>query len=1112
MPTQPSADFDDLTRTRAAGMDMLPKGTLLAGRYRIEGIAGIGGMGVVYQVTDQQLDISVAIKTLRRDRDLDAESLERFRRETLLARRVSHPNVVRLHDLGQDGDLLFITMDYVPGQTLREALADGPMTVDAVTRMATQLAEALAVAHRQGIVHRDLKPSNILLDKEGQAYIMDFGVARSLEDRQLTQAGQLVGTPAYLAPEQVRGETIDGRADLFSLGLVLCEALAGQPPDGDTTLDELLGRRASGQTPDPGKVIASLPSWLTRVLRRCLAADPSDRYPDAERLLDDLRRNQARRYLSPRRLIFPGTILAAFAIVTMGWWILGPVPEDPEVPVLGPIAVLPLVNATEKPQLNWAGRSLAENLSAGLSEAPGLQLVDNLHLLRVMDDLGLRAANMDGHDKRRLAQLLELERLVSGHIFGLEDGFRIELSILDSAGKESGRLGTEIPGPSPLAALPALLDELATALTRAPQQLPPAPVSVDPDALSHYDQGLELISQGRMVDAIEPLRRAVEHDPEFAAAWSRLAQALDDTGQHGDAVDSAQTAVELLGGHGGRVALEAQARLAALSGDLEDAATRLQSLIELYPGDSEARLQLGQTLIRLGDLDAALEQLGILVGIDPQRSRAWLLMGQASILAGDPQRAADDYLVRGLLIENRLDNDRRRGDILNALGIARQRMGDLVAAQEHFEEAVRLRERAGDRSGTAGTRANLAHLALIQGRYDEAREQLAIALEVRKALGDQAGMADLYNELGVIEEELGDYRAALTHYREALRLRELLGHERALADSYNNIAFTYLMLGELDSARQFNRSALEQLAGSGNPAGQIMALETSGYLAVAAGDWPAATRAFLEALELSRRIAQPLSEAVSHGGLGMVARHQGRFGAAVEAYRRAVDMMYELQDLRSYSAFQLRLAELEIMAGQSDTANERLTAIQTQVEAPGYRGHLADWHRLSALLALEDGRTTTALESLSESHRHAERSGSRILTLQARLLKASLEPDGIPADLLAQVERIGHALFTLEAILLAARSAHARGEHAKAAELARRGLRPPLNIQPWAQAWELHWLSAADSDRPERALDLAYAELERLLAAMPESWHAAFIGQLPEEPRNVEVRQAQGVE
>ena len=209
------------TETHVELMERLAPGTLVSGRYRIVAIAGVGGMGVVYRARDEELGVDVALKVLRQDLVGDPRVLERFRSELLSARQVTHKNVVRLHDIGEHEGMRFLTMDYVEGRSLSEILErEGPMPLDRACSIIRQVAEGLQAAHEKGIVHRDLKPGNILIDSAGHAVITDFGVARSLDRDGLTRAGAIVGTPDYLSPEQVAGDPVDGRADIYALGIV----------------------------------------------------------------------------------------------------------------------------------------------------------------------------------------------------------------------------------------------------------------------------------------------------------------------------------------------------------------------------------------------------------------------------------------------------------------------------------------------------------------------------------------------------------------------------------------------------------------------------------------------------------------------------------------------------------------------------------------------------------------------------------------------------------------------------------------------------------------------------------------------------------------------------
>src|SRR5690606_28560028 len=193
-------------------------GLVLADRFRVEGLLGMGGMGVVYRAHDTRLDVPVALKMLRPELATNSQAFDRFRQELLLARQVSSPHVVRIHDIAEHEGRWLISMDLVEGQSLEKLIDQrGRLPVDEAMGLLRQIAEGLDAAHRRGVVHRDLKPANVLVDRDGNAYISDFGVARSLGASGLTHSGTVVGTPEYLSPEQARAERADQRSDLYSL-------------------------------------------------------------------------------------------------------------------------------------------------------------------------------------------------------------------------------------------------------------------------------------------------------------------------------------------------------------------------------------------------------------------------------------------------------------------------------------------------------------------------------------------------------------------------------------------------------------------------------------------------------------------------------------------------------------------------------------------------------------------------------------------------------------------------------------------------------------------------------------------------------------------------------
>jgi serine/threonine-protein kinase len=283
----------DLTPPGAAvGEPSLLPGSVFAGRYEIGEVLGRGGMGVVYRAHDRQLGEAVAIKVLRPELgSLDPTLLERFKQELRLARRITHRNVVRTYDLGETGGTYYITMELVRGTTLATFIRDaGRLDVPATLTIGKQLCRALEVAHEEGIVHRDIKPQNLLVDPAGFLKVMDFGIARLAERRPeagqaLTAVGVVVGTPQYMAPEQLFGEPVDQRTDLWATGAVLFECVTGRLVFDSPDLQDLGAFHLNWNPPDPASLNAEVTPQLSKIILRALAHRPGDRWQTAGDLL-----------------------------------------------------------------------------------------------------------------------------------------------------------------------------------------------------------------------------------------------------------------------------------------------------------------------------------------------------------------------------------------------------------------------------------------------------------------------------------------------------------------------------------------------------------------------------------------------------------------------------------------------------------------------------------------------------------------------------------------------------------------------------------------------------------------------------------------------------------
>ncbi|MGB6339916.1 MAG: protein kinase [Candidatus Aminicenantaceae bacterium] len=277
------------TETLVVPIADMRTGSILVGRYEIIEELGKGGMGKVYKALDREINEKIAVKIIRPEIATNKKIIERFHNELKMARTITHKNVCRMHDLGKDGDTRFITMEYVSGEDLKKSIRRmGPLTVRKTLSIGKQICQGLSEAHHLGVYHRDLKPHNIMIDREGNAKIMDFGIALSQKANGITDSNIIIGTPQYLSPEQVEGKMVDQRADIYSLGVILFEMVTGQVPfDGDTTLSIAVKHKTEIPR-DPKEFNAQIPEELSQLILKCMEKEPEKRYQTAEELCSEL--------------------------------------------------------------------------------------------------------------------------------------------------------------------------------------------------------------------------------------------------------------------------------------------------------------------------------------------------------------------------------------------------------------------------------------------------------------------------------------------------------------------------------------------------------------------------------------------------------------------------------------------------------------------------------------------------------------------------------------------------------------------------------------------------------------------------------------------------------
>ena len=547
--------LEELDRSRCAalletaGEGLATDGTI--GPYRIVRLLGRGGMGVVYLARDSRLGRSVALKLLPRRRSEDDLAKRRFTDEAKAASALDHPHIAPIYEMGEAPDgRLYIAMAYCEGETLRERIARGPLPIDDALTLARQIVDGLAAAHAAGIVHRDIKPGNVIVNPNGSARIVDFGVARTAGDA-LTQPGATLGTIAYMSPEQTFGERVDPRTDLWSVGVTLYEMLAGVRPFRADD-DQALIYAIRNDEPRPLRVVRTdVPADVERIVARCLTKNTDDRYPDARSLLADLdgaSRGERRviRWPIIRARVGRSAIVVVAALVVAAWWQWSQRQGVGSADAADSrIVVVPFtpVGADRDTTLERLGRELVITISASLDGAAGLHAVEPITVL-AQTEAGTSTTTPE--DAARLARRLGAGRVVHGTLIRSAGRVRVDAGIFDVDGlTPRGRVAAsasddDVRTLTDVISI-ALLRHLATGGEIQSTSVAAITTSSVP-ALRAFLAGEQAIARAQFRVAPEHFARAIAADSSFWLAYWRYAYAR---GYHGERVDSAITATVL---------------------------------------------------------------------------------------------------------------------------------------------------------------------------------------------------------------------------------------------------------------------------------------------------------------------------------------------------------------------------------------------------------------------------------------------------------------------------------------------------------------------------------------------------------------------------------------
>jgi serine/threonine protein kinase/tetratricopeptide (TPR) repeat protein len=765
------------------------------GHYRVLSELGSGGMGTVYLAEDTKLGRRVALKLLPPETATRTERIERFEREARAIASLNHPGIVTLHSIEESDGIRFITMEHVEGATLGKAIPERGLPIGQLLPLAITLTDALSAAHRQGVLHRDLKPDNVMLTSEGRLKVLDFGLAKLMgvdadsgdhttrDTQSVTQDGRILGTVAYMSPEQAQGQPVDHRSDIFALGILLYEMATGERPFKGATNLSVLSAILKDEPRPLTEVRTDLPRPLGRMIERTLAKRPEDRYQstsDLKRDLEDLKRDldSGELLLSTtagrRRLELPRSqrswrwvawLGGVLALSTLGILFLTR-KTTPKPPADGrqPVAIFFFDNLSGDPKLDWLRTGLTDMIVTDLSQSPGLRVLSTARLSQLLEESGHRDdPSLSAGVVQAVARRAEVTVALVGSFVRAGTQLRIQAQLQDPASGEV--LASERVEGDAEAGLFALVDELTKRL-RGRLDLPVAQAAerelskvttASLDAYKLYTEGMQHHVRLQEREALPFFEKAIQADPDFAMAMAKLSVVHSNLGDTEKGREYASRAL----GHAERLPPQEryyiEGRYYSLDPtSLDRAVKAYQAAVDHAPDELAARNNLAQLLISLRRYPEAI------VHLEELRRRGHTFAGTYGSLA-------EAYLAEG---------------------------------RTEQAEAV-LQDYVGRNPEQAAGHSYLAALLMMRGRYDEAEQAFARARQL---------------DPGSQETELGRFSLAVLRGRwdEAQKSAGLLKEAPDAKVRWAGGAARLALLlyrGDLDAARRLTEEALVRFEG-----------------------------------------------------------------------------------------------------------------------------------------------------------------------------------------------------------------------------------------------------------------------------------------------------------
>ena len=789
--------LDSATQTYESRSWELPTGSIFGGRYQIIDILGRGGMGRVYRALDTKAREEVAIKLIRPDIAEDKRTLERFVNEIKLAHKISHRNIGKMYHLGEDDGFHYITMEYVPGEDLKSFIRRSRrLDIATTVAIAKQVCGGLSEAHGAGIVHRDLKPSNVMIDKEGNAKILDFGIARAVGVQGVTAEGNVVGTPEYMSPEQLEGKEVDRRADIYAFGVILFEMVTGRLPfSADTPF--VIAYKHQSETPTPPESLnPQTPPQLSAIIMRCLEKDREKRYQTTEEVCRDLGQVEETMQTTPvpapwtrpttrktalraaaarfpwRKALVPAA--AFLGLMAMGIFVRSLLPKA--TGAVRSVAIVGFENLTGETAFEYLKKAIPNLLITSLQQSKYLDVVswDRLNDLAGGSDRDvITAADRDRWFEA--CRSVGVDTIVMGSFTKAENLFATDAKVYDvrtkallkSAGSRGEGVGS---------ILRSQIDELSREIARgvglsdqaAKDGKPITQVATGSmDAYKLLLKGQEDFERFYFDDARISFEKAVEADPSFALPQFYLARVysnLADAPRAAEALEKFKKLSQVSPGKG-KEALYVAALSAWVDKDAEGYVRGLNDIIKAYPQDKRAYADLGGYYRSMDKLPEAVSEFEKALAIDPQFGYALNLLAYTYTSMGEKDKAIETfkrYAAAHPGEANPLDSlgdlyflygefDKARGQYQQALAIkpdfpSTWKLAYLYAMDGDYEAALRWVDDMITRAQTDGMRADghqwKGFYFSLMGRLNDALAELGTADTLARTSGNES-LADV---------------------------------------------------------------------------------------------------------------------------------------------------------------------------------------------------------------------------------------------------------------------------------------------------------------------------------------------------------------------------------